>query len=610
MTFERNKILFVYDFYYRYGFLQIGLSVLAYFVFVWYKMQFNLMPIVCCGFIAFLGTYNVLAGRSASKRIDHLNDPKESTLGVKELRKMVPGLKKDRFFLGWGYPWKVQHVQMYHQIRSEMRNEKVGVQNDDLGGRHFVHNMEPDERVVDLPLPRHTIIAGTTGIGKTRFMELLAVQIIEKGQTAIFIDPKGDQDLLNAVFQACVAAGREDDFEVVSLAHPSKSSFINPMANFKDSGALASRITSIMPQAGDSQPFVDFCYDVLATVIDVMLMIDKRITLRSIRKYAVMDMESLLADAKDFLNGSVASHQAKLLTEAIEDLQKMVEHNSEHFSKMTTSLKPVMRTLTHGRVGALLSPEIRDMPLAWESIVSQNKIVYLSLASMIDDSTASNVGKLVMQDLVNFIGEKYSFDPNAGDKPLHVFVDEFYSVAYEGYVDALNKTRAAGVHLYLGMQTTADIEAILGAPMRRQIFGLVENKIWLRIPDTELAEEFSTVFGEVAIAKRVQMRGINANPGDAQELFHSSSSERIDMADVPLLPSDILTTLPRGHAMISTDGRDPIKFRFPLLRHDDGTKINFFKDVIIGDTNRLEEMEFESTVENMEHVPPEDWNHV
>ena len=56
---------------------------------------------------------------------------------------------------------------------------------------------------------------------------------------------------------------------------------MNPFANYSTPGEIAGRITTIMPNNGNSQPFIDFCYDVLTTVVDVLILINIKPSLRA-----------------------------------------------------------------------------------------------------------------------------------------------------------------------------------------------------------------------------------------------------------------------------------------------------------------------------------------
>ena len=64
----------------------------------------------------------------------------------------------------------------------------------------------------------HTLVFGTTGVGKTRFAEVLVTQDIHRGKTpeerevVVFFDPKGDPDMLKRMYAEAKRAGRENDF--------------------------------------------------------------------------------------------------------------------------------------------------------------------------------------------------------------------------------------------------------------------------------------------------------------------------------------------------------------------------------------------------------------
>src|SRR3954471_16888209 len=53
-------------------------------------------------------------------------------------------------------------------------------------------NDPADLRLVERPLPRHIFIAGGSGNGKSKMLELLCRQLISKGWGFTFIDPHGD----------------------------------------------------------------------------------------------------------------------------------------------------------------------------------------------------------------------------------------------------------------------------------------------------------------------------------------------------------------------------------------------------------------------------------
>ncbi|WP_285905092.1 type IV secretory system conjugative DNA transfer family protein [Pseudodesulfovibrio pelocollis] len=607
MAFKASQIPTKWGFYYRCGLTQLFLAYALYSLLKWYGIM-GYLGLGSIAFISYLGGYHILSGLNVSYRVRRLNKPNEYTVNLPHLRKFIKK-KPQRMYLGRGFTWDVTHSQLYHYLTNEIENNKILKKEGKIAGRHYVHNLSDHEEDIVMDLPRHTLIVGTTGVGKTRMLELLSVQRIEYGEIVVIIDPKGDRSLINAVYQSCVEAGRKDDFRFVSLAHPTRSCSINPIANYVGAGDIAGRITSIMDQGKGSDVFIAFCYDVIATVADVMLTIGIPITLKNIKQYCIVSMESLADKVDEFeAENKITANHAQVLRATMVDLQTKIEHNRDHFSKMTTSLIPVMKVLTAGNVGGILSPEYAD--LSWQQIIDKKLVVYFYLGSMIDNYASSTVGKLLVQDLVSFVGQIYSFKVKSKFVPIHVMVDEFFSVLFGGYVDMLNKSREAGVQMYLGMQTTADIESKGSTAMKNQIIGLLENIICLRTPEQEMADKISTDFGTVEIEKRMRTQGTSANPGDSKVIYTSSISERIDKKEVPLLVPDIIKGLPRGHAIVSSEGRAPYKIKFPLIDRKPEEVINYFEDNILGMGERpVIGDEFESVVDQWDDVPDEGRNH-
>lgn len=533
--------------------------------------------------IIMLGVSRVLKYLEMEKKKMNLNAPNlfsvtfDKIKSLKSANKKNKSLLKDGMYLGKGFLWDSEHTQLYHQLKSLPYLREFVSLDSKTGGKPFMHNLgKAHEKEEIIELMGHTLLAGATGVGKTRLGELMLAQLINDGDAIIIIDPKGDKDLLDTIYRICIATGRENDFRFFSLSHPSRSQTFNPFTNYVKAGDIASRITSIMPQDGSSRPFVDFCWKVLVTVADVLVNMGETVSLEALHTFSLLRMEQLLSRAMIFTAQLPDGDQKKVLISSIERLELLVNHNKEHFSKMITSLEPVMTALATGEVGKILSPETAS--LTWGDIINKKRVVYFSLASMIDAFTSSAVGKLIIQDLISYVGQAYAFA--SGGCPLKCFIDEFYSVVYPGYVDMLNKSRGAGIQIYLLLQTTADITVATEFAMTKQILGNVDNKCFLRVPEMELAQEFCSLFGTVKIPKRSITRSVSADPQSDKELFSSGMAERIEYEDVDLISPEMIMSLPIGQAFLFTRGLPPVKIRIPKLSIEGLPEISYFQDIL------------------------------
>ena len=132
-----------------------------------------------------------------------------------------------------------------------------------ISGDPAIHGVEPAENNVWMNLSErvgHTLVLGTTRVGKTRLAELLIAQDIRRGEVVIVFDPKGDIDLLRRVYAEAKRAGREDAFFMFHLGHPEVSARYNPVGSFSRITEVATRIAGQLPSEGQSAAFKEFVW--------------------------------------------------------------------------------------------------------------------------------------------------------------------------------------------------------------------------------------------------------------------------------------------------------------------------------------------------------------
>ena len=85
--------------------------------------------------------------------------------------------------------------------------------------------MEHPTKIVPISIPdsdrkRHTFVFGTTGVGKTRLCENLIEQDIFKGNSVVYFDPKGDQQIFTKIVEVTRKADRLDDLMLITPIFP------------------------------------------------------------------------------------------------------------------------------------------------------------------------------------------------------------------------------------------------------------------------------------------------------------------------------------------------------------------------------------------------------
>ena len=126
----------------------------------------------------------------------------------------------------------------------------------DLGGTPVLHGVgsmnEHPIKMRQSSRNGHMIVMGTTRVGKTRMLEMLATQDIHAGHVTIVIDPKGDAELMLRLYAEAQRAKRGDNFFLFHLGYPEISARYNGIGNFSRITEVAGRATNALPSSGNS----------------------------------------------------------------------------------------------------------------------------------------------------------------------------------------------------------------------------------------------------------------------------------------------------------------------------------------------------------------------
>lgn len=132
--------------------------------------------------------------------------------------------KKSSVWLGTGFDWTDVEAQKMHAMLAQGVAQTIGkITNEHhLNGEYWIHGLDKEtDRFMEVAnLVGHTLLVGTTRVGKTRMMELLIGQAIMRGETVIIIDPKGDHALAENARKICAANGMSGAFRVFSSRSP------------------------------------------------------------------------------------------------------------------------------------------------------------------------------------------------------------------------------------------------------------------------------------------------------------------------------------------------------------------------------------------------------
>ena len=488
--------------------------------------------------LVLLALYRFLQGHRVIRYQKNLKGQGDYALSSDELP-----ISHKTLFLGKGFLWGALHTQRLHELK-QAGNERYAKQHDaanTLGGNPAIHGVGFQEKPICLNLSDrvgHTMLLGTTRVGKTRLLELMISSDIRRNDSAVIvIDPKGDVDLLKRLCYEAKQAGRQDEVIVFHLGYPKSSARYNPIGQFARITEVANRVANQLPSEGESAAFKEFAWRFVNIIAMALVALGRRPNYKELNQYilnsepllmkyaehwlptvdvnwrAIVDRKASLLDPKR-LPSHLKSRQVFMialvtyidelnLNNPIYDgLRAMFQYDQTYFQKITASLSPLFSKLTSGAISDLISPDYTDLEDArpifdWLSVIRGKKIVYVGLDALSDSTVSSAVGNSMFADLCSTIGQIYKFGIQEGMafdstkktyQKVNLYSDEFNELAGDEFIPLANKGGGAGLQLTVATQTGSDVLARLGSQAKaNQVFGNFNTLICLRVVEEATA---------------------------------------------------------------------------------------------------------------------------
>jgi conjugative coupling factor TraD (TOL family) len=491
-----------------------------------------------------------------------------------------------------------------------------------VGGKPALHAVEPDEQDVWMDIGErvgHTLVLGTTRVGKTRLAEILITQDIGRGDVVIVFDPKGDADLLRRVYAEAKRAGRADDFYLFHLGYPEVSARYNAIGSFSRITEVATRIANQLPSEGNSAAFKEFAWRFVNIIARALVALGRRPDYQQVRRY-INDIEPLFVEyaRKHLQENGEAGWEADVAEVAantkernlpaalrgrhpdavalmrylkdqdrydpvLDGLVSAFKYDKTYFDKIVSSVGPLMEKLTTGKIAELISPDYLDTDdnrpiFEWLEVIRRKGIVYVGLDALTDTTVASAVGNSMFADLVSVAGHIYKHgveDPADGptltDGPatmptISLHADEFNELIGDEFVPLLNKAGGAGFQVTAYTQTWSDVEARIGNRAKAgQVAGNFNTLLMLRVKELATAEMLTDQLPKVEVFTLMSVSGVDDSSDPTSGVdFKSRNEDRISVSEVPMLTPAELVALPKGQAFALLEGGQLWKLRMPL----------------------------------------------
>ncbi len=488
-----------------------------------------------------------------------------------------------------------------------------------VGGLPRLHGIEPEEHDVTLPLGErvgHSIVLGTTRVGKTRLAELFITQDIRRkrrGQHEVVIvfDPKGDADLLKRMYVECERAGRANEFYVFHLGWPDHSARYNAVGRFGRISEVATRVAGQLSSEGNSAAFKEFAWRFVNIIARALVALGRRpdylqiqqhviniegLFLEYAQKYfdehdpkaweKIIFIESKLNDKNVPFNMKGRPlrviaidqylNQTRVLDPVMDGLRSAVRYDKTYFDKIVASLLPLLEKLTTGRMAELIAPDYHDVndprPIFdWMQVVRKRAVVYVGLDALSDTEVAAAVGNSMFSDLVSVAGHiyKYGIDDGlpgeaSGKVAINLHADEFNELIGDEFIPMINKGGGAGLQVTAYTQTLSDIEAKIGNRAKAgQIIGNFNNLFMLRVRETATAELLTNQLPKVQVFTATPASSAS-DAVNGKTAFTSNTHDQLSATSVPMLEPAHVVGLPKGQCYALIEGGNLWKVRMPL----------------------------------------------
>ncbi|AAY93935.1 conjugative coupling factor TraD, PFGI-1 class [Pseudomonas protegens] len=495
---------------------------------------------------AYLGTVRLLQARRVLRYQANLRRLPHYTMTSAEMP-----ISNERLFIGRGFRWTQKHTQrladtylpqysryveptrLYEGARwLEERLEfapfplkaitKVTSWDSSLnparplppvGGLPRLHGIEPDEQNVSLPLGErvgHTLVLGTTRVGKTRLAEVFITQDIRRThrrgsprrmgrrsqtphrwsrrgrpeqrpdhEVVIVFDPKGDADLLKRMYVECKRAGRLDEFYVFHLGWPDISARYNAIGRFGRISEVATRIAGQLSGEGNSAAFREFAWRFVNIIAQSLVALGRRPDYEQIRRHVINIDELFIEYAQKYF----AEHDPKAW-ETIVALEAKIDRRNLSFAMKDRPLRVVAvdMYLTQKRINDSVMDGLRSAVRYDKTYF--DKIV-ASLLPLLEKLTTGRIAELLAPDYLDLSDQRPIFD--------WMQVIRKRAVVYIG-LDALSDTEVAAA---VGNSMFSDLVSVAGHIYKHGIDdGLPGNMAGGKVRINLHADEFNELIGD------------------------------------------------------------------------------------------------------------------
>lgn len=382
----------------------------------------------------------------------------------------------------------------------------------------------------------HVQVVGATGRGKTESVILpWMLQDTISERICILIDGKGDRGLVERIRAAHDEEGfLSSELSVLDLGNIEGSAVTNPLLSGSPQ-QIVDRVFSSF--TFENEYFKSVSQEAALLVVRVLKATGRRVSFSSI--FELLQDDGKLAE----MVGFTPNEERKLLAKGVERLLLQPRRERmEKFSGLLSQLSPFAEGEISGLVNAT-GEEANFFSLTEALLGNGQRTVIVLLPQLLYQEMAATLGKILLQEIAWAVGYRES----CGFREFSsLYLDEFGSFVYPGFIGLLNKARSTGLAIHLSHQSLGDIQAV-SREFATALHTNTNVKCILGVNDPETADFFAKHFGTRKAEKRTERAEKRGEWGDYERTGEMSVR---DVEEYKIDPNN-LRTYSMGQGAIS-----------------------------------------------------------
>ncbi len=350
----------------------------------------------------------------------------------------------------------------------------------------------------------HVQIIGSTGRGKTESVIIpWMIQDLIWSRTSVLIDGKGDQQIYKLLTEVSLDQGIRSEIAYFDIGNIEQSMTTNPL-KFGSPQQIVDRLFASLEF--ENIYFKNVSFSGCLMIVKMIVAQNSEVTFKKVVAALTDDgaLADLFAGVPEVLRKNFESDLAKFLNQRFYDRQ-------EKLSGLIAQIEPFatgeLSELLNGTVSSRESFSLLEIlyPKLINDGFLKRKVAVILIPTLLYQKSAAILGKMFLQEIAWAIAMK----ERSLDKEFSsIFLDEFSSFVYLGFLGILNKARSTNTAFHIAHQSMGDLTEI--SPSFAQAIHTNTNvKCVFGLNDPETADFFAKHFGTKDILEATERASHN-----------------------------------------------------------------------------------------------------